>query len=108
MSIIKESDWKIFKKIKENAISLFCERALEEFDEAINRNKNNPHNRYLLLYELVQNRDKQMQLLFDDHSRSKAAIQLIAIRGEKLADESLLSKLSDEFLEATDPEKIKW
>ena len=108
MSNIKESDWKIFKKIKENAITLFCERALEEFDEAINNNKNDPHNRYLLLYKLVQNRDKQMQLLFDGHSRSRAILQLIAIRGEGLADEDLLGKLSSELLMQTDPAQHDW
>jgi hypothetical protein len=70
--------------------------------------KENVHNRYLLLYKLVQNRDKQMRLIFDGHSRSKAALQLIAIRGEGLTDEALLSKLSKEFLETTDPKIIKW
>ena len=87
---MKESDWRLFKQIKEKAIEHFCQRVLGD-------------KRYLLLYKLVQNRDKQMQLLFDVHSRSQAPIQLTAIRSEGLADESLLSKLSDEFLEATDP-----
>lgn len=108
MKNIKESDWKIFKEIKENAIILFCEHALDEFNEAINNKSQNPHNRYLLVYKLVQNRDKQMQLLFDGHSRSKAALQLIAIRGEGLADENLLNKLSDELLYETDPERLNW
>jgi hypothetical protein len=56
---MKESDWKIFKKIKEQAIEQFCSNALEEFDGVINDNKEHVHNRYLLLYKLVQNRDKQ-------------------------------------------------
>ncbi len=49
-----------------------------------------------------------MSLLFDGHSRTKAWIQLIAIRSEGLADEVLLSKLSDEFRNETDPEKHGW
>jgi hypothetical protein len=49
-----------------------------------------------------------MALLFDGHSRSKAWIQLIAIRSEGLADEELLSKLSNEMLNETDPEKHGW
>ena len=105
---MKESDWQIFKQIKEKAIQKFCQQALDEFEEVINDEKEHAYNRYLLLYKLVQNRDKRMQLLFDDHSRSKAQIQLIAIRGEDLADESLLSKLSEEFLEATDPKMHGW
>ena len=105
---MKESDWKIFKQIKENAIELFCGQALEEFEEVITNKNEHVHNRYLLLYKLVQNRDKQMQLLFDGNSRSKAPLQLLAIRGEGLADENLLSKLSEEFLESTDPQRHKW
>jgi len=49
-----------------------------------------------------------MQLLFDGHSRSKALIQLLAIRSAGLADEKLLNKLSAEFWEATDPDRDNW
>jgi len=105
---MKESDWKVFKDIKEKAIELFCDHSLKEFEEVINDKALNSHERYTLLYELVNNRDKQMALLFDGHSRSKAQLQLIAIRGEDLADESLLKKLSKELLESTDPARTKW
>ncbi len=71
-------------------------------------NKEHVHNRYLYLYKLLQNSNKKMALLFDGHSRSKAWIQLIAIRNEGLADEELLSKLSDEMLEETDPKRHGW
>jgi hypothetical protein len=105
---MKESDWKIFQRIKERAIELYCGSALEEFGEVIKDEGEHVHNRYLLLYKLVQNSDKQMRLLFDDHSRSKAFLQLLAIRGEGLADEALLSKVSDELLQATDPKRHNW
>ncbi|WP_119394669.1 hypothetical protein [Salinibius halmophilus] len=105
---MKESDWKIFKQIKEKAIEKFCSQALKEFEEVITDEKEHVHNRYLLLYKLVENTDKKMALIFDDHSRSKAKIQLIAIRCEGLADEHLLSKLSGEILEQTDPDRFRW
>ena len=60
------------------------------------------------MYSLVINSDKQMALLFDGHSRSKATLQLLAIRGENLADKNLLTKLSDEFLTQTDPSRVNW
>jgi len=103
---MRESDWKIFKAIKEKAIELFCSRALNEFEEIINDQEAKAHDAYTLLYRKVISRDKQMALLFDGHSRSRATLQLLAIRGENLADENLLSKLSDEFLQATDPKRI--
>ena len=105
---MKESDWKIFKQIKEKAIERFCEMALSEFRECIDDDSSHIHNRYLLNYRLVQNRDKKMGLLFDGQSRSKAKIQLLALRGEGLADIDLLSSLSDEFREQTDPKKYGW
>lgn len=105
---MKESDWKVFKELKEKAIEKYCTLALEESQEVILDQKQHVHNRYLYLYKLLQNTDKKMALLFDGHSRSKAWIQLISIRREGLAEESLLSKLSDEFLAETDPERLGW
>lgn len=105
---MKESDWKIFKQIKEKAIERFCNLVLEEFREVIDDRETHVHNRYLLLYKLVNNRNKHMALLFDGQSRSKASLQLLAIRNDNLADEELLSKLSDDFLEETDPKRLNW
>jgi hypothetical protein len=105
---MKESDWKVFTALKDKAIEKYCTFALEESQEVISDNKEHVHNRYLYLYKLLQNSNKKMALLFDGHSRSKAWIQLIAIRSQGLADEDLLSKLSDEMLEETDPEKHGW
>lgn len=105
---MKESDWKIFKEIKEKARNKFCEIALAEFREAMDNQDEHIHNRYLLSVRLVENRDKQMALLFDGHSRSKARLQLIAIRGEGLADETLVAKLSDELQQQTDPANSGW
>ncbi len=104
---MKESDWKVFKEIKQKAIEKFCTCTLQEYTEVINNEKEHVHNRYLLLYKLVQNRDKEMGLLFDGHSRSKAPLQLLLIRGKGLADNQLLKKLSDDFLQETDPEIFK-
>ena len=105
---MKESDWKVFTAIKDKAIEQYCTVALEETQEVVSDHKKHVHERYLFLYKLLQNSNKKMALLFDGHSRSKAWIQLIAIRSEGLADEALLSKLSDEFRDQTDPEKHGW
>ena len=103
-----ESDWKIFTQIKDKAIEQFCSLCFAEFREVIDDESEHIHARYLLNYKLVETRNKQMSLLFDGHSRSKAWIQLLAIRGEGLADEELVSKLTDEFREKTNPERHNW
>jgi hypothetical protein len=105
---MKESDWKVFIKLKDKAIEKYCTLVLGESQKVILDKKNDVHNRYLLLYTLLQNRNKQMSILFDGHSRSKARIQLMLIRREGLVDEVLLAKLSDKLRNETDPEKHDW
>jgi pyruvate-formate lyase-activating enzyme len=106
-NLMREPDWKIFKQIKQKAIEEYCEQALKEFSEIINDDKEHVHNRFLLIRRLAQNREKEMSLIFDYDSRSKAPIQLMLIRKEGLADNHLLNKLSDDFLQETDPKSLK-
>ena len=108
MKKISEPDWKVFKEIKIKAIETFCNNALSEFDEVIKDKKGGSHEAYALLYRLVKNRDKQMALIFDGQSRSKAPLQLLAMRGEGLVDMELLEQLSEEILEKSDPAKVNW
>jgi hypothetical protein len=109
MSDIKESDWKIFRKIKEDAILKYCERCLSEYSEIISDSSKDAHERYLYLYRVVENRDKKLDVIFGDNtSRSKAPIQLLAIRGEGLANPELVSQLSSELEERTDPKRAGW
>lgn len=63
------------------------------------------HERYLNLYKIVDITNRKMSLLFDGHSRSKAWLQLRAICGEGLADKNLVSKISEEFQQQTDPSR---
>lgn len=68
------------------AIASASTLASEESQEVISDDKEHVHSRYLDLYKLLQNSNKKMALLFDRHSRSKAWIQLIAIRSAGLSD----------------------
>lgn len=101
---MKESDWKLFKKIKEKALDKYCNEVLTEFSKVINKKNIDAHSRYLELYKMVHNRDKLLAEIFNGHSRSKAWRQLLMIRQEELADEALLQELSDKFYQSTDPE----
>ncbi|MDH3635549.1 MAG: hypothetical protein OES20_12700 [Gammaproteobacteria bacterium] len=104
---MKEADWKIFKEIKEKALGSFCENAFSEFTEIIENESEHIHDRYLKLYKLVHEKDKELSDIFDGHSRSKAAFQLLLIRKMGLADKGLLQKISDEFAEETDPGRLR-
>lgn len=103
---MKESDWKIFKQIKDVAIEKYCARVLDEARDIILDSKESSHEAYLYLYKTLQNRDSHLAMMFDGHSRSKAWLQLIAIRKEGLAEQPLLDKLSEEFRAKTDPTKL--
>lgn len=105
---MKESDWKTFVKIKANALELYCSAALDESQSMISSESGTAHDRYLQLYRLIHKQDKQLGILFDGHSRSNALLQLISIRREGIADEGLIAELSDEFREATDPNRNSW
>ena len=101
--MISESDWKKFKKINDSALERFCGAAMSDFEEAIaNRDASN-HERYLYLYELVENYDKRIALLFNDHSRSKAVLQLALLRDEGLVTSEELDTLSAQLRQATEP-----
>ena len=104
--MISESDWKKFKKIKEAALERFCGTILKDVSEGL-ASKDNPtnHGKYLYLYKLIENYDKQIALLFDDHSRSKATIQLIMLRREGLIEDTDIQGLSNELKEQTNPKK---
>ncbi len=105
---MKESDWKLFKEIKDRAIDQYCRTALSEFGEIIDNEDQSAHERYLYLYKIINNSNRKMSPLFDGHSRSNAGFQLLAIRREGLADERLVSELSEEFRQETDPSRVKW
>jgi hypothetical protein len=106
MNEIKESDWKIFKSIKQEALDAFCNERLQEYEAIINDGSRTAHERYLDLFDLSRTRDKEMALLFDGHSRSKAFLQLLAIRRWGLANRTLVDKLSEDLRTATDPARF--
>ncbi|MBY0573248.1 MAG: hypothetical protein K2P84_06170, partial [Undibacterium sp.] len=65
MSEISESNWKIFKQIRERALEKFCLRCLDEFKAIAEREQLSPHERYRLHYQTVQDRDKTMANIVD-------------------------------------------
>ncbi|WP_371194461.1 hypothetical protein [Glaciecola sp. SC05] len=104
--MMNESDWKIFKQIKELAIDKYCSLALDEARDIVLGDRESSHETYVYLCKILQNREQHLAVMFDGHSRSKAWLQLIAMRTEGLAEQALLDKLSEEFRIKTDPTKL--
>ena len=102
---MKESDWKIFVKIKKMALDKYCSIILEESQALINDEKISSHERYINLFQLIQKRDKTIARIFNGHSRSNAWLQLMGMRQEGIADKALLTQLSEDFQKVTNPNK---
>lgn len=100
---MKESDWKVFKKIKVEAVDRFCTQVLDELASTIADSRLSAHERYLSVYRLIDERNEAMAKMFDGHSRSTAFMQLLLMNAAGVADESLLAELSPELRQSIQP-----
>jgi hypothetical protein len=101
--MISESDWKKFKIIKENALERFCSEAIADVKEGLSESENSNINKVVCLYMILENYNKRIRLLFDDHARSKAQMQLIMYRSEGLVTDDEIQSLSEELQNETKP-----
>ena len=93
---IKESDWKIFRKLRQVALERYGERILEDVRRDMDEPNGSFHERYLKLWDLLRSRDKTIALAFNDPRRSQAIIQLANIIAEDLLTEAELNEFSEE------------
>jgi len=73
---IPERDWKVFREIHRVARERFCERVLSEIASASFAPDQGAHERYLKVFEIVRDKDKELGALFDNPRRSSALGQL--------------------------------
>lgn len=99
---IKESDWKLLRRLKPVALERFCQRVLAELNQATSNCAGDYHKRYLEVYELITKRDEELGRAFDDMRRSTAFFLLANIRGSDLLTEEEFSEFSLETREAID------
>ncbi len=87
---IPESDWRRFKEIHPRLLELYCSRILHELTVASERPGSSAHERYVKVYKLIEDRDKQLARAFNDFRRSTAIMQMgIMLRMKLLTDEDL-------------------
>jgi hypothetical protein len=72
---IPESDWKIWRRLREQALERFCQKAMNDFAK-FKDGEGTAHERYLKLYQLVKRRDTKLGEIFDGSSRSNAFFQI--------------------------------
>src|SRR5207249_10688662 len=89
---IPEGDWKVFREIHRVARERFCERVLSEIASASSAPDQGAHERYLKVFEIVRDKDKELGALFDNPRRSSALGQLSMIASAGLVTEEGLSR----------------
>jgi hypothetical protein len=94
---IRESDWKHLRQLKPVALDRFCSRTLSEVETALADSEKAAHERYLKVYELIQNRDKELGRMFDDLKRSNAVGKLFSMRRTGLVTDAEWNGFSEEI-----------
>ncbi|MCO6057775.1 hypothetical protein NG726_13975 [Pseudomonas sp. MOB-449] len=96
MRDIAESDWKKFSKLRPVALERLSQRILEDCAVLCQDTSRPAHERYLELYRLIHERDKDIAAVFNDFRRSTAEL--------RLSQMVQLDLVSDEELEPFGPE----
>ncbi|MBL7003389.1 MAG: hypothetical protein ISR69_05125 [Gammaproteobacteria bacterium] len=100
---MNESDWKLFKQVKEAALDKLSGNALTEVQTTVSDSSQSNYERFLKLYDLIKSTNKDIANIFDGHSRSRAGLQTMLMRSNGLISEEMVSKFSVEFQEGTKP-----
>jgi hypothetical protein len=97
MKDIRESDWKRLRDLKQIALDRFCSRVLSDVEKGSSDPGATSHQRYLAIYELIQNRDRELGRMFDGLSRSNAVEKLLLMHRAGLLTEDELAGFSEEI-----------
>jgi hypothetical protein len=93
---IPESDWKLFRQLHTAALERYCERILREIKRMSEDAVHTPHERYLKVYELVEQKNAELGRAFDDVRRSTALTQLTIIYSYGVITEEELMRFTPE------------
>jgi hypothetical protein len=96
---IKESDWKLFKPLREAALERFCQRVLDDVKRIAADTERTQHERYLAIWQLLKEEDKDLVRAFDFLRRSTALMQIAAFRSRGLVTDEEFNRFSEETRE---------
>ena len=97
---IAESDWKAFKRVRTLALERFSQRVLEDCQRICCDESPTAQKRYGELYQLLQDRDREMSAAFDDLRRSTARLCLTLMRRQGLVTDEEMMEFSAEVQRA--------
>ena len=94
---LSESDWKyLSQRLQPVALDRFCRRALADLGRIAEDEATGSHERYLAVFHLIEERDRELASAFDDMRRSTAFWRLLRMRSLGLVTDEELAGFSDE------------
>jgi hypothetical protein len=93
---IPESDWRRFKEVRAELLERYCRDVLNEVAATSQGTVGSAHDRYLKVYRLIQDRDRQIANAFNDFRRSTAIMQLAIMRRMGLLTDGDLERFSEQ------------
>jgi hypothetical protein len=94
-----EKDWKLLRHLAPIALDRYCARVLEDVARITAAPGKTSHERYIKIYKLMRDRDRDLAFAFDDHRRSTAMTKLARIQVLGLLTEDELRGFSEETRE---------
>jgi hypothetical protein len=94
-----ESDWKVFRGLREVALERFCKRVLDEVAGFTADSEQSYHQRYLELFRFLGKRNEELAHAFDDPRRSRMLWQLAAIYAYGLVEPDEFARFSSQTRE---------
>ena len=77
---VSETDWKRFRRLEPVALDRFCQGALAEVARLTTDAPGGSHDRFLEVFRLIRERDRELAAAFDGTSRAAALMQLARMR----------------------------
>jgi hypothetical protein len=96
---INEPDWKHFRALHPIVLERFCQRVLSEIAGLAQDSAGTSHERYLAIYRLMPQRDRELADIFDDLRRSTAIAQLAHMWALDLLTEDEMARFSPDTRE---------
>jgi hypothetical protein len=95
----KESDWKVFRPLREVALERFCQRVLAEMRYIASEPEKTSHERFLAVWKVMHDRNDELAAAFDNPRRSVMLEQLTLMRSHKLLTDEEMAQFSDDARE---------
>ena len=80
MRNIEELDWKHLRDLTPVLLDRYCRQILSEAEAIASRHEEAAHPRYLAVYKLILDRDRELGDMFNNMRRSTAFISILLLR----------------------------